>query len=169
MLSGENLYDGARTMTLQSVPRRGRWLSWVRDPDGSNVIEVALLMPLLMLVTFGIVEFAVLFFTYISLESGVSQATRYGVTGNVMAGMSREESIKTAMRRATPTITLDDSCFTFSHLQGAAWVGGTGAPNQVEKLTVRYTYNAIVLRPLFPSGQVNLTVESSMKNEGRFE
>ena len=46
--------------------------------------------PLLLLLTFSIVDFAALFYVYLALENGASQATRYAVTGQVQAGMTRE-------------------------------------------------------------------------------
>ena len=81
--------------------------------------------PLLLLLTFSIVDFACLFYVYLALENGASQATRYAVTGQVQAGMTREQSIKAAMRTATPTLTLDDGMFSFSHLPpGGTSLGG---------------------------------------------
>ena len=104
-----------------------------------------MITPLLLLLTFGIMEFATMFYVYLALENGVSQATRYGVTGNLKddpmnpgTPLTRAESIKLAMRQATPTLTIPDAAFTFSHLPagGGAWVGGTGGPGEIEKVTV---------------------------------
>jgi hypothetical protein len=50
-------------------------------------------------------------------------------------------------------------------------VSGAGGPTDVEKVTVRYEWD--VMTPLmavfFEGGQIAFTVESAMKNEGRFE
>ena len=77
------------------------------------------------------------------------------------------------MRTATPTLTLPDGAFTFSHLPpgGGAWTAGAGGPNDVEKVTVNYTWTILtpVLRPFFPTGQIDFTVESIMKNERVFQ
>jgi Flp pilus assembly protein TadG len=153
-------------MTRFCARRTGRRL---RSCAGQSLIEAAIVTPFLLLLTFAIIDFAVLFYVYLALESGVSQATRYGVTGNVMPGMSRTESIKTAMRQATPNIALDDSNFAFSHLAGGSWVSGTGGPGDIEKLTINYRHNVILLMPLFTNGGIDIRVESSMKNERRFE
>jgi Flp pilus assembly protein TadG len=133
------------------------------------MIEAAIIMPLLLIVTFAVIDFSVLFYVNLALENGVSQAVRYGITGETMGGMSRQESIQSVMRTATPTLTLTDDNFHFSHLVGGAWVQGTGGPGDIEKLTVTYSHQMFVLRPLFPGGQVELSVESSMKNEDRFQ
>ncbi len=150
----------------------GRLLSRLRASEGTNVIEAAILTPLLLVVTFAIMDFAVLLYVHLALANGVSQATRYGVTGTTMGGLSREGSMMAAMRDNTPTLTLDDAAFSFSHMgpTGGAWVAGAGGPDDIEKLRVDYTYHLMTpfLRPLFPNGEINFRVESAMKNEGLF-
>ncbi len=150
-----------------------RMRRYARSSKGATFIEAALLTPLLLLLTFGIVEFSSLFYVYLALENGVSQAARYGVTGNTLANTSREDSIMAAMRDATPTLTLDDSAFTFAHMpEGAtSWTAGAGGPGDLEKVTVDYTWAIMtpILRPFFTSGQIHFTVSSTMKNEGRFQ
>jgi len=140
---------------------------------GTSILETALLLPLLLLVTFSIVEFGVMFYTYLALENGVSEATRYGITGNQMASMTRDDSIKSSMRQASPTLTIPDTAFTFSHLPqgGASWLPGPGGPGEIEKVTVDYTWNVLtpLLWPFFSNGQLHLQVNSSMMNEGRFQ
>jgi Flp pilus assembly protein TadG len=157
-----------------------RLITRLRDATGANLVEAAIVTPLLLLLTFSIVDFASLFYVDLALENGVSVATRYGVTGNQMADpsnptvtLSRTDSIKMAMRQATPTLTLDDSAFTFSHMSPGAttWAAGPGGPNDIEKVTVDYTWNIMtpLLKPFFTGGQIHFTVESAMKNEGRFQ
>jgi hypothetical protein len=152
----------------------------LRDTAGANLLEAAIITPLLLVLTFSIVDFGCLFYVYLALENGASQATRYAVTGNLMDDpnspgnkLTRVETIKLAMRQATPTLTIADSAFTFAHqAPGAgAWVGGTGAPGDVEKLTINYTWRLFtpMLWPFFNNGNINLTVDSIMKNESRFQ
>ena len=128
--------------------------------------------PLLLLLTFSIVDFACLFYVYLALENGASQATRFAVTGQLVAGQTREESIKIAMRSATPTLTIADNMFAFSHLPpgGTVWLAGTGAENDIGKVTITYPWNLMtpLIRPFFTGGRINIRVESAMKNERRF-
>jgi hypothetical protein len=152
----------------------------LRDARGNSLIETAIVLPLLLLVTFGIVDFASLFYAYVALENGVSQATRFAITGNQLddpanpgTPLSREEAIKLTMREATPTLTIPDSSFTFEHLPpgGSTWVAGAGGPGDVEKVSVTYTWSLLtpVIRPFFPNGQITLEVDSAMKDEDRFQ
>jgi hypothetical protein len=149
-----------------------RLIAWLRDTAGTNMIEAAIITPLLLLVTFAITDFGAMLYVHAALQNGVSQASRYGVTGRAMGGLNRQQSIITAMRDNTPTLTLPDESFTFSHMRpgGAAWVNGIGGPEDVEKVTIDYTWQLMtpVLRPFFPGGQINFRVESTMKNEGVF-
>jgi hypothetical protein len=155
-------------------------LGRVRDSRGTNLLEAAIMTPLLVMLTFAIVDFASLFYVYLALENGISQASRYGVTGNLMddpnhpgTPLSRTDSIKTAMRQATPTLTLADSAFTFSHMPvgASSWVGGPGGPGDIDRVTIDYNWDILtpIMRPFFPGGQIHFTVDSSMKNEGRFQ
>ena len=156
-------------MTRDLLHRLFRRLS---ASEGTNMIEAAIITPLLLVVTFAIVDFGVLLYVNLALANGVSLATRYGVPGTTMPGLSRENSMRAAMRSNTPTLTLDDAAFTFSHMGagGGGWVPGAGGPDDVEKLRVDYTYRLMTpfLRPLFPNGEITFQVESAMKNEGLF-
>ena len=79
-----------------------------------------------------------------------------------------------AMRKATPTLTLDDTAFTFSFMPpGASDVDDRpgGGPGDIGRVTVNYTWNIMtpLIRPFFTSGRVNVRVESAMKNEARWQ
>jgi len=145
----------------------------IKDCSGTSLVEAALITPLLLMLTLSMIDFGALFYAWLVLENGVSQATRYGVTGNQSPGLSREDSIKVAMKNATPTLTIPDGAITFSYLPagGNTWLAGAGGPNDVQKLTVHYSWTMLTpfVRALFPGGAVMLTVESAMKNEPRFE
>jgi hypothetical protein len=158
------------------TPPRG-FVRRLRDTAGTSVLEAAIITPLLLLLTLSIVDFGALFYVYLALENGVSQATRFGVTGQLMPdpanpgnNLSRDDSIRLAMRQATPTLTIPDGAFTFSHMAvgAAGWTGGSGGPSELAKVSVGYTWHFInpLLWPFFPGGQITLNAESAMKNEG---
>ena len=152
--------------------RAGRIVRRIRSSRGATLVEAAIITPLLLLLTFSIADFGSLLYIYLALENGVSQATRYAVTGAGVAGMTREQAIKTAMRQATPTLTLDDSIFSFSFLPpgSTTWQTGTGGENDIGKVTVNYRWTLMtpLIRPFFTGGTINVRVESSMKNEKKF-
>jgi len=150
-----------------------RLIAFIRDTRGATMVEAALITPLLLLLTFSIVDFGSMFYCYLSLESGVSQATRFAITNTATPGLTREQSIMAAMRTATPTITLPDSAFTFSFMapNTSTWVtGAAGGPGDIGRVTVNYNWTIMtpLIRPFFTGGQVNVRVESAMKNEARW-
>ncbi len=145
----------------------------LQDADGQSLIETAIITPLVLLLTIAIFEFGAVFYVFLSLQNGASQATRYAITGNLPAGATRVDSIKAAMRTSTPTIAIPDSAFSFSHLPsgGTAFVGGVGGPDEVEKVTINYTWKFFtpLMLPFFPTGSITMSVDSTMKNEPRFQ
>jgi hypothetical protein len=146
------------------------------DSKGANLVEAAIITPLLLLLTLGIVDFAAMFYGYLALEHGVSQATRLAITGETLTGasgaMNRQESIKYRMRESTPTLNIPDGAFSFSYMAPGAssWSGGVGGPGDIGRVTINYTWTFMtpLVRPFFSGGQVNLRVESTMKNEAVF-
>jgi hypothetical protein len=160
-----------------------RVISRLRDCKGANLIEAALILPLLLFLTISIADFGTLFYVHLAIENGVSQATRYAVTGNLVddplnpgSKLSREDSIKSIMRQSTPTLTIYDSDFTFTHCtpSGATcpWTGGSGGPGDIGKVEIGHSWKLLnpLLRPFFPPyGQITLTASSSMKNESLFK
>ena len=149
---------------------------FVRDSRGTNFIEAALVTPLLLILTFGIIDFGTLCYTYLAIENGVSQATRFVVTGRQMDDpanpgtlLNRQDSIKTAMRMSTPTLNIPDGAFSFAHMApgGGSWSSGVGGPGDLEKVTISYDYTPMtpLIRPFFTGGQIHFTVDSTMKNE----
>src|SRR5256712_8268485 len=140
---------------------------------GQALVETAIGIVLLMLLTFSVVDAGLLFFAYLSLENGVTEATRYAVTGqqasdpaNPANRYSREDSVKLVMRNSTPGLRIDDGEFAFydvTHRQP-----GVGVPNSVIQVTVTHPWRLAspMLWPLVGNGGViNLRVSATMKNE----
>ena len=152
----------------------------IRDARGNNLVEAAIITPLMVFLTFSIIDFATVLYAYLALENGVSQATRFAVTGNLLddpdapgAKLSRRDSIITTMRNATPTLTIDDDAFTFSHLApgSTTWLPGSGEPTEISRVRVTYNWELMTpfIREFFESGMITVNVESAMLNEPRFD
>ena len=147
------------------TPRRVR--RWSR---GAALAETGIIITLLIPITFAVMDFAGILYAFQAMQNGVSQATRYAVTGSSMtdahgAAMTREQSIRQAMRAVTPGFQLGDDAFTFYDVS----TGGSdsGGPNDIVRVTVVYNWQLFTpfLRPFFQSGYVTVRVASTMKNE----
>jgi TadE-like protein len=158
--------------SIQALLGRCRSFRRLGNSRGANLVEAAIVTPLLLLLTLGIVDFSAMFYGYLALEHGVSQATRYAITGQAETGLSRVESIKKQMRDACPTLTIPDSAFQFSFMpaSGGSWSSGTGGAGDIGRVQVSYTWGFMtpLVRPFFTNGQIVLTVQSTMKNEAVF-
>jgi hypothetical protein len=143
-----------------------------RSSPGSALAEAGVIISLLVVVVFSIIDFAGLFWTFLAFQNGISQATRFAVTGNLLpdpsnpsARLSREESIRQAMRRATPGFTIGDRDFAFFNVSQNT--PGTGGPNQIVRVTVVHDWQLLtpLLRPAFDHGTVTIRVSATMANE----
>ncbi len=153
---------------------------FIRDCGGNNLIEAAIVTPLLLVLTFGIVDFASLFWVYVSMESGISQATRLAVTGatkddpdNPGTPLGREGTIKAAMQEATSTLDVNAMTFSFSHMApgSSSWASGAGSPGDIGRVTVEYSWQPLtpILAPFLTGGKMTMHVESAMKIEPKWE
>jgi Flp pilus assembly protein TadG len=137
--------------------------------EGVNLVEAALVLPIMLLTMFGLMEFAIILYVQMALQNGISQATRYGITRQTFLDKTREESIIAVMKRETPTLSLSDGNFTFQNkpLSGGSWTAGTGGENTLERVTVTYDYPIMtpILRPFFSGDVITLEAEATMKNE----
>ncbi len=61
--------------------------------EGSTMVEFALVAPLLAMFLIAIVEFGMIMFSSILMESGLRDASRFGITGREVAGATRLENI----------------------------------------------------------------------------
>ena len=157
---------------MQSKARPGPrhpWRTRGRGERGANLIEAAIITPLILLAIFTIVEFGAMLYVQMALQNGVGQATRFAITGNVLPGQNREASIRTVLQRETPTLSIPDGDVTFSHmpLGGTRWVSGTGPPNTIERVTVAYEWSIMtpLVRPFFSDHTIRFVAQSAMKNE----
>ncbi|MCG8359303.1 MAG: pilus assembly protein [Kiloniellales bacterium] len=61
--------------------------------NGANILEFALALPAFVFLLAGILEITMIMFVSILAEGGLREASRYGITGQVPAGVTREEQL----------------------------------------------------------------------------
>ncbi len=64
------------------------------DESGVAAVEFAMVLPLLLLLTFGVIEMGMIMATMTSLEGGLKEASRYGITGKTPNDATRIEKIR---------------------------------------------------------------------------
>jgi Flp pilus assembly pilin Flp len=64
-----------------------------REEDGATVVEFAFVFPVFILAVLGTIETAIVIFISSSIEAAVLEASRYGITGGTVPGVTREERV----------------------------------------------------------------------------
>ncbi|MBL8710219.1 MAG: pilus assembly protein [Rhodospirillaceae bacterium] len=82
---------------INNIRRRRRGL----DDRGSTAIEFAFIMPVLLLLTFGVIEVGLIMATLASLEGGLKEASRYGITGQSPSDGTRIDKIRAVLDKHT--------------------------------------------------------------------
>ncbi|MEI7761385.1 MAG: TadE/TadG family type IV pilus assembly protein [Thermoleophilia bacterium] len=67
---------------MRPTPPRRNGSTLVRDESGQGVVEFALILPILLLLLVGILEFGSIYSKVISMRQGVREAGRLGSVGN---------------------------------------------------------------------------------------
>lgn len=72
---------------------RNRFTRIGRNTDGSMSIEFGLVAPMLIMILIGIMEFSMIMFLNAVLEGNIRDAARYGASGSVIPGKTREQVV----------------------------------------------------------------------------
>ena len=73
--------NAATTTDMRPATPRRRSSALVRDESGQGVVEFALILPILLLVLVGIIEFGAIYSKVISMRQGVREAGRAASVG----------------------------------------------------------------------------------------
>jgi Flp pilus assembly protein TadG len=145
-----------------------------RRARGQSFVETAMSIVLLLLLTFSVVDAGLLFFAYLTLQNGVTEATRFAVTGhqnpdpnNPGNNLSREDTLMQLMRASTPGLKIDAADVSFYNVTRKT-TGNIGGPDDVIQVTVRHQWQ--LLSPLLwpfvgNGGTLTLRASATMKNE----
>lgn len=141
----------------------------LHDQRGTSTIELAIVFPVLMLIVLGIFDFSHMFYTRLTMQHAVREAVRFAVTGNTTVDpntglpVARVDAIKGKIAQNAVATAVDLDKITITPADG-------GGPGDV--VTVRadfsYEFSTPLIKPLFPGGQFDFSVRSSMKNEPFF-
>jgi TadE-like protein len=156
MVDGVVATSARRDRSGTKGPRRGR-TRCRRGERGAALIELAIALPILVLLVFGVVEFGVTYNDYISLRDGVRQAAREGSVGNFgpaattdapchLTGASgASDNIQRLMCLAKSEIALDGTKVRVKVLSGAPAFTGVGSFAKNDSLIVcaQYPVDAI--------------------------
>ena len=145
----------------------GRWLSSRR---GQALVETELILPIFLLLGFGIIEFGRLLYTQATLQHAMREAARFGVTGNKLPdpnnpykNLTRNESIKAVARKQAIGISLN----TISVNSSKGGVDAPGGPGETISISLSTDVRLItpIIAAFFDQGVYRIVVNGSFKNE----
>jgi Flp pilus assembly protein TadG len=94
------------------------------DDRGVAIVEFALVFPILLLMTFGAVEIGLILATQSTLEGGLKEASRYGITGQSPSDATRIEKIRAILDSHTlDLVKMSEATFTVKTYPSFSMVG----------------------------------------------
>ena len=139
---------------------------------GLVVTELAIILPVMLLLIFGTLDFGRLFFTQITLQHAMREGGRFGVTGQRLPQpdqpetlQSRLASIRQVVHKAAVGVGVEPGDIRVSSRQGGDDNAGEGG----DTLTISMSYTFRFVTPLigqyFNGGEKSFTVSTSFRNE----
>ncbi len=92
-VAGRRPADGARRTT--AAARTGS----LCEEGGASAVEFALVLPVLLLLVLGIVEYGLYLFAGSVLQDALGEAARFGITGRALPGLDRAAAIRAVFER----------------------------------------------------------------------
>lgn len=170
---------------------RGTYTAFVKNEDGANAVEFALVAPIFIALLVGIIQIFMVFFVQQLLQQVVQQSARQVMTGQVQAaGMTQTQfstlvcsqvriifncsnlmislqsgSTWSAMSAASPTLT-----FNADGTVSNNWPYSPGGPSDKVVLEVIYQW-PVFMGPLgftlanLPNGNRQITATAAFQNE----
>jgi Flp pilus assembly protein TadG len=144
-----------------------------RRDEGASAVEFALVLPILLLLVFGIISYGTLFAQQLALNNGVRQGARIAVVEGSSAAQKTCSGVATAVRDSTgPAIAMNTANITVNVARSADDPCGPGGTtvctNSINATTgvqqsiiVEATYPAELILPLpVPGLQDSFTLTS---------
>ncbi|HSK18053.1 MAG TPA: TadE/TadG family type IV pilus assembly protein [Longimicrobiales bacterium] len=143
----------------QKIPlvrrRQGR-MRWA-DDRGAAAVEFALVMPILIVILFGIIEFARIWNTKQTLTDAAREGARIAVVNNAMVkpAQALQDSVRRVVYRTASAAALDTTQLTFTPT-------GVGS-GQTATIALQYVYTPLV--GLVLNTPITMSTSSVMRNE----
>ena len=122
--------------------------SRLRTQRGNALVEFALVLPLLLLIFAGIVDFGFLFQRYEVITNAAREGARIGVLPGYEAADVQERVLDYV--QAGLSMSAEDAATAVGtpDVQLVMLATGTGAPFAATQVTVSFTYNYLIIGPI---------------------
>jgi Flp pilus assembly protein TadG len=134
----------------------------LRTDDGAAMIEFALVLPILLLLVFGIIEFGFALYNKEVITNASREGARYGIIiGDPRPTTTQIQNVVTTYLSKMPLVGWNASKAT------VGVTGAQGASGSDLTVTVNYQYSFLVLQNLIPgfNKSITLNAQTLMKLE----
>lgn len=107
---------------------------FIKNKRGQSIVELALVLPLLILIVIGTMEFGGIFHSYLLITNASRQGTRAGIIG------TDDTTIRSTVKNDAVSLCLTDSQITITPVQAYRT---SGVP-----LTVQVKYSVSLISPV---------------------
>ena len=92
---------------------------------GATVMEFALTAPAVVIIAIGVIEVGAMLFVNTLMEGALREASRFGITGNVPPGVTREQAIRDIIAQHTiGVVDMDTVDITYKVYPSFEQIGG---------------------------------------------
>ncbi|MBC8061262.1 MAG: pilus assembly protein [Clostridiaceae bacterium] len=126
----------------------------IKNEKGQSLVEFAIILPILLLLLFGIAEFGIMLNSYLTIQNVAREGSRLGIVGG------SDVEIISLIRDTSPNLTDTDMKIILTPVEAYRKSGDT--------LTVTVTYNYHMNVPIISSllgNVIVLTAQTSMRIE----
>jgi Flp pilus assembly protein TadG len=145
----------------KSALARVRRESALRDDAGAAAVEFALILPVVLLLLFGIIEFGRAWNVKQVLTDAAREGARVAVVNNVMSAAALQPKVTSTVREAAARAGLDTIPATLD-IQLSGIPGGTNTPATV---ALKYDYTPLFGTWVLKSSTVPIRSVFRMRNE----
>lgn len=145
--------DRMRSIRPGSVRRRPRW----RSEHGANIVEMAIVGPLLVLMALGVGDFGRIMYTGVVLGHAARAGAQYGSQNNGKAqdragaeNAARQEAQNLGTIGATAQLICECQAGTPVDCTTTTCAGGYGVPRVFSQVTTTFTFRTLVDYPGIP-------------------
>ena len=142
----------------------------IRDVGGQGMVEFLMVIPVFLVLFFGIFEFSRYWYTRAQIRGAVAEATRFAATGNQVTDpdtgdpLSRALSVESIILADVGRFGVTGSDITLNPSDG-------GGPEEIVTVTLDYEYpvGVPIMERVLGTGILDFTVSTSLRNEPFFQ
>ncbi len=175
--SSQGTPPAAQLLTMHPSHKPSLMRRFRRQEHGSSMVEFAIILPILVSIIFGTLHMGLMMVALNAIDAAAREASRFGITGTVLSGLSRSASIVQVIQTAVhdysggilspaKIIITEESFPNIAALEATpiGTLNSFGTGGEVVRYTIQYNWDTVF--PIFGSSSIiPLKAEAVVVNE----